>query len=59
MDVFACQHCDAAPELIVDGRAHLSIVCRTLGSPTLQAQGAHPLARSTCQAAGHTLALLR
>ncbi|MCV7100903.1 MULTISPECIES: hypothetical protein [Mycobacterium] len=38
MDVFACQHCPAAPELIVDGRAQLSIVRHNLGCPTLLAQ---------------------
>ena len=26
MDVFACQHCNAAPELIVDGNAKVSVV---------------------------------
>jgi hypothetical protein len=38
MDVFACQHCSAAPELVVDGRAQLSIVRHALGCPTLLAQ---------------------
>jgi hypothetical protein len=26
LDVFACPHCEAAPELVIDGRAQLSIV---------------------------------
>jgi hypothetical protein len=36
--VFACQTCAAAPELITDGNAQLSVVRHTLGCPTLQAQ---------------------
>jgi hypothetical protein len=38
MDAFACQHCNAVPELVVDGRAQLSIVRRAPGCLTLQAQ---------------------
>ena len=38
MDMFTCQHCSAVPELVVDGRAQLSIVRHRLGCPTLQAQ---------------------
>ena len=38
MDVFSCQHCDAAPELVVDGRAQLSIVRHAFDCPTLLAQ---------------------
>lgn len=38
MDMFACQHCSAVPELVIDGRAQLSIVRHALGCLTLQAQ---------------------
>ncbi|MBS4729710.1 hypothetical protein MSM1_15620 [Mycobacterium sp. SM1] len=38
MDVFACQHCAAMPEMIIDGRAQLSIVRHSLGCPTLLTQ---------------------
>ena len=38
MDMFACQYCSAVPELVVDGRAQLSIVRHALGCPTLLAQ---------------------
>jgi len=38
MDVFTCQHCDAAPERLVDGKAQLAIVRHTPGCATLQAQ---------------------
>lgn len=34
----ACQHCQAPPELVIDGRAQLSIVRHGLGCPILQAQ---------------------
>jgi hypothetical protein len=33
--VFTCQHCEAVPELVVDGGAQVSIVRHTLGCPTL------------------------
>jgi hypothetical protein len=35
---FACQHCTAVPELVVDGKAQLSIVRHAPGCLTLQAQ---------------------
>jgi hypothetical protein len=38
MDMFACQHCSAVPELVTDGRAQLSVVRHALGCATLQAQ---------------------
>jgi hypothetical protein len=38
MDVFSCQHCSAFPELLVDGRAQLSVVRHSLGCTTLLAQ---------------------
>jgi hypothetical protein len=38
VDVFACQHCSAAPELVIQDRARLSVVRHTLGCPTLVAQ---------------------
>lgn len=38
MELFACQHCDAMPELLVDGRAQLSVVRHGLDCPTRVAQ---------------------
>ena len=38
MDVFACQHCNAAPELVTDGNAEVSVVRHAVDCPTLQAQ---------------------
>jgi hypothetical protein len=45
LDVFACQHGEAAPELVIDGRAQLSIVRHALGCPTLHVQVPARLAR--------------
>jgi hypothetical protein len=45
MEAFACQHCNAVPELVVDGRAQLSIVRHALGCPDAASQGPHALAR--------------
>jgi hypothetical protein len=36
--MFSCHHCNAAPELIIDGRAHMSIVRHGPCCPTLLAQ---------------------
>jgi hypothetical protein len=35
---FTCTRCDAAPELVVDGKAQIAIVRHELGCPTLLAQ---------------------